>query len=174
MQPATLMFKVAGVDVERGIFPGGFEDHFMIPAKEIPVLKDCDHCQETSYDIQALGEKELPKPTQAMYWHRTTLPGIVTCNMTNCIGIDGTKAEDLTKATYICRKQMDAIVAFLQNYVPGFENCYLISSASLIGIRETRHFEGEARITEQDISEARVFDDWVVTKAKFNFDVYII
>ena len=172
MQPATLMFKVAGVDVERGIFPGGFEDHFMIPAKEIPVLKDCDHCQETSYDIQALGEKELPKPTGHVLLYRTTLPGIVTCNMTNCIGIDGTKAEDLTKATYICRKQMDAIVAFLQNYVPGFENCYLISSASLIGIRETRHFEGEARITEQDISEARVFDDWVVTKAKFNFDVH--
>lgn len=172
MQPATLMFKVAGVDVERGVFPGGFEDHFMIPTKEIPLLRDGEDSLETSYDIQALGEKELPKPAGHVLLYRTTLPGIVTCNMTNCIGIDGTKTGDLTKATYTCRKQMDLIVQFLRDYVPGFEHCYIISSGSLIGIRETRHFEGEAMITEQDILEARVFDDWVVTKAQFNFDVH--
>ena len=50
--------------------------------------------------------------------------------------------------------------------------CFLISSASLIGVRETRHFKGEKTITEQDILEAKVFDDWVVTKAYFNFDVH--
>lgn len=78
----------------------------------------------------------------------------------------------MTRATFVCREQMDRIVDFLRKVVPGFENCYLISSASLIGIRETRHFEGESTITEQDILEARVFDDWVVTRASFNFDVH--
>ena len=92
--------------------------------------------------------------------------------MTNCIGIDGTKAEDLTKATIICRKQMDRIVEFLRKFVPGFEECYLISSASLIGVRETRHFEGEYVLGQEDIVSARVFPDWVVTKAHFNFDVH--
>ena len=48
----------------------------------------------------------------------------------------------------------------------------MISSASLVGIRETRHFKGEAVITREDILEARVFDDWVVAKAHFNFDVH--
>lgn len=96
----------------------------------------------------------------------------MTCNMTNATGIDGTKAEDLTRATIQCRKQMDQIVEFLRKIVPGFENCYLISSASLIGVRETRHFEGESVITEQDILKARVFEDWVVTRASFNFDVH--
>ncbi len=156
MQPATIMFKVAGVDVERGVFPGGFEEHLAIPAG----------------DIQKLGEEHLPPPAGHVLLYRSTLPGIVTCNMTNCTDIDGTKAEDLTRATVVCRKQMDSIVHFLREYVPGFENCYLISSASLIGIRETRHFKGEAVITREDILEARVFDDWVVTKAHFNFDVH--
>ena len=156
MQPATIMFKVAGVDVERGVFPGGFEEHLAIPAG----------------DIQKLGEEHLPSPAGHVLLYRSTLPGIVTCNMTNCTDIDGTKAEDLTRATVVCRKQMESIVHFLRGYVPGFENCYLISSASLIGIRETRHFKGEAVITREDILEARVFDDWVVTKAHFNFDVH--
>ncbi len=156
MQPATIMFKVAGVDVERGVFPGGFEEHLAIPAG----------------DIQKLGEEHLPPPAGHVLLYRSTLPGIVTCNMTNCTDIDGTKAEDLTRATVVCRKQMESIVHFLREYVPGFENCYLISSASLIGIRETRHFKGEAVITREDILEARVFDDWVVTKAHFNFDVH--
>jgi len=92
--------------------------------------------------------------------------------MTNCTGVDGTRAEDLTKATLVCREQMDEIVAFLRRFVPGFENCYIISSASLVGIRETRHFKGEETICPQDILEARVFDNWVVAKASFNFDVH--
>lgn len=156
MQPATIMFKVAGVDTEKAVFPGCFEETYDVPAG----------------DLQTLGKQNIPSPAGHVLLYRSTLPGIVTCNMTNCTGIDGTNTGDLTKATYICRKQMDHIVEFLRKYVPGFENCYIISSASLIGVRETRHFEGEAVITEQDILEAKVFDDWSVTKANFNFDVH--
>ena len=156
MQPMTIMFKVAGVDVERGVFPGGFEETFPVPMG----------------DIQTLGREHLPFPAGHVLLYKTTLPGVVTCNMTNCIGVDGTNPDDLMRATLICRSQMDPIVSFLREYVPGFEKCFLISSASLIGVRETRHFEGESRITEKDIQEARVFDDWAVTRASFNFDVH--
>jgi len=156
MQPVTIMFKVAGVDVERSVFPGSFEETFQIPAG----------------DIQELGRKHISSPAGHVLLYKTTLPGVVTCNMTNCIDIDGTDAEDLTRATLVCRKQMDEIVDFLREFVPGFEHCYLISSASLIGIRETRHFKGEETLTEQDILESRVFDNWVVAKASFNFDVH--
>ena len=94
--------------------------------------------------------------------------------MTNAIDIDGTKAEDLTKATITCRKQMDDIVKYLREFVPGFEKCFVISSASLMGIRETRHFKGKYTLTKQDILEAKVFDDYVVKDAHFNFDVHNI
>lgn len=156
MQPMSIMFKVAGVEVERGVFPGGFEETFQIPKG----------------DIQTLGREHIPAPGGHVLLYKTTLPGVVTCNMTNCINVDGTNPDDLTRATLICRNQIDPIVEFLRGYVPGFEHCCLISSASVIGVRETRHFEGEARITEYDISEARVFDDWAVTRASFNFDVH--
>lgn len=156
MQPMTLMFKVAGVDTGRAVFPGSFETTFEVPAG----------------DLQTLAKHHLPYPAGHVLLYRTSLPGVVTCNMTNCIDVDGTRAEDLTKAEYVCRSQIEPIVAFLRRFVPGFENCYVISSASMIGVRETRHFEGEYTLTEQDILEAKVFDDWAVTKAHFNFDVH--
>lgn len=156
MQPATIMFKIGGVDYEKAIFPGGFEQCAQVPAGE----------------IQALGREHLPSPAGHVLLYRTTLPGVVTCNMTNCTGIDGTNADDLAAATTACREQIDPIIRFLRTYAPGYENCYLLSSASLIGIRETRHFKGIETITEQDIQEARVFEHWVVTKAHFNFDVH--
>lgn len=81
---------------------------------------------------------------------------------------------DLTKATIGCRNQLNAIVKYLREFVPGYENCYIISSASLIGVRETRHFKGKYTITEQDISEAKEFEDYVVKDAYFNFDVHNI
>lgn len=158
MQPATIMFKVGGVDYEKAVFPGSFE-----------TLVDTD-----KGELQALAKKNLPAPAGHVLLYQTTLPGVVTCNMTNCIDIDGTNADDLTKATIICREQMDKIVDFLRSFVPGYENCFIISSASLIGIRETRHFKGEYTLTEQDILDAKVFDDFVVKDAHFNFDVHNI
>jgi hypothetical protein len=158
MQPMSIMFKVAGVDYGRAVFPGFFEDTIQIPKGE----------------IQALGKKHLPFPAGHVLLYRSSLPGIVTCNMTNCVDVDGTNTDDLTRATVICRHQIHHIVRFLRDYVPGYENCYLISSASIIGVRETRRFKGERTLTEQDILEARVFDDWAVTKASFNFDVHNI
>ncbi len=156
MQPMTTMFKVAGVDTERAVLPGSFESTYELPEG----------------DLQTLAQEHLPFPAGHVLLYRSTLPGIITCNMTNCIDVDGTKAEDLTEAELVCRSQIGPIVEFLKRFVPGFENCYVISSASHIGVRETRHFEGEYTLTEQDILEAKVFEDWAVTKAHFNFDVH--
>ncbi len=158
MQPATLMFKVGGVDYDRAVFLGSFESTHETPNGE----------------LQALAKQHIPYPAGHILTYESTLPGVVTCNMTNAIEIDGTCAEDLTKATLICRRQMDDIVKYLRKFVPGYENCFIISSASLIGIRETRHFKGKYTLNEQDILEAKVFDDYVVKDAYFNFDVHNI
>ncbi|MBQ4050323.1 MAG: FAD-dependent oxidoreductase [Oscillospiraceae bacterium] len=156
MQPATMMFKVGGVDPEKAVYPPSFETTI----------------ETEKGELQALAKEKLPHPAGHVLLYRSTIPGIVTCNMTNCIDIDGTKAEDLTRAEIVCRKQMVPIVKFLREYVPGYENCYIISAASLMGIRETRHFYGVSTITEEDILAARLFEDWVVRGAHFNFDVH--
>lgn len=158
MQPATLMFKVGGVDYDRAVFLGAFESTYDTPNGE----------------LQQLAKEHIPHPAGHILTYKTTLPGVVTCNMTNAIDIDGTCADDLTRATLTCRRQMADIVKYLRRFVPGYENCYIISSASLIGIRETRHFKGKYTLNENDILEAKIFDDYVVKDACFNFDVHNI
>ena len=156
MQPMTLMFKLGGVDTDRAIFPQAFEHCIEVPAGE----------------IQALGKAELPSPAGHVLLYRSTLPGVVTVNMTNLTRVDGTKAEDLTRAQIACHGQIGPIVDFLRRRAPGYEKCFVISSAAQVGVRETRHFKGVSTITEEDILAARVFPDWVVTKAHFNFDIH--
>ena len=158
MQPATLMFKVGGVDTDRAVFPGSFETLVDTPRGE----------------LQALAREKLPHPAGHVLLYRSTLPGIVTCNMTNVTDVNGTSAQDLTKAEIVCRKQMPLILNFLREYVPGYENCYIIGSASLIGVRETRHFKGVKTLTEQEIWQAVQHEDAVVFDAHFNFDVHNI
>ena len=156
MQPATTMFKVGGVDTDNAVYLGAFEDRY----------------QTDKGELQSLAKEHLPHPAGHVLLYKSTLPGIVTCNMTNCVDIDGTSAADLTKAEMTCRNQMREIVKFLRAFVPGYKNCFIISSASLVGIRETRHFKGLYTLNESDILAARVFDDWVVKDAHFNFDVH--
>ena len=156
MQPATLMFKIGGVDYSRAIFPPSFETRIEVEHGE----------------IQDLARKELPFPAGHVLLYGSTLPGVVTVNMTNAIDIDGTKAEDLTRAELICRSQMEPIVEFLRKHAPGYEKCYIISAASLIGIRETRHFKGVKTLHSDSILKAEQFDDWVVRGAHFNFDIH--
>ncbi len=158
MQPATLMFKVAGVDTDRAVFLHSFESTYETPKGE----------------LQALARQHLPAPAGHVLLYPSTLPGVVTCNMTNCTDIDGTSAADLTRAEEVCRGQMYKIEAFLREFVPGYEHCFIIGSGSLIGVRETRHFKGLYTITREDILAARQFDDWVVEDAYFNFDVHNI
>ncbi len=156
MQPATLMFKVAGVDTNRAIYIGCFEDTY----------------QTEKGDLQTLAKKYLEAPAGHVLLMENPVPGIVTVNMTNAINVNGTDAKSITDAELLCRKQMSAIEKFLREFVPGYENCYIISSASLIGVRETRHFVGKYTITKEDILEARQFEDWAVRGAYFNFDVH--
>ncbi len=156
MQPCTIMFKVGGVDYKRALFPPSFETTI----------------QTEKGEIQALGKEHLPFPAGHVLLYSQPTPNTVCCNMTNAIEIDGTDGESLTKGIMTCHSQIVPIVKFLREYVPGYENCWLMSSASLIGIRETRHFEGIKSLTAEDILEAKYHNDWVVRRAWFNFDVH--
>lgn len=156
MQPMSIMFKVAGVDMDRAMFFWGMEDTVKLPEG----------------DLQTLGREKLPSPAGHILLYPSSIPGVATINMTNAIDMDGTNVRDLNHAEYICRKQIPEIIAFLQRYVPGYEGCYLIDSADVIGVRETRRFKAAYELNENDISEARVFEDWVVTKSNFFFDLH--
>lgn len=156
MQPVTLMFKIDDVNFKEAIFPGSFETTVEVPAGE----------------IQALGRRELPHPAGHVLLYKGTVDGQVVVNMTNLTGIDGTNVRDITRAEVECHRQVPKIINFLRQYAPGYENCRLLETAAIVGVRETRHFKGLYSLTAEDIVEARIFSDWVATRNSFNFDIH--
>lgn len=155
-QPVTLMFRIGGVDHSRAIFPGSFESLVDVPKGE----------------IQALGHEHLPFPAGHVLLYPAPLPGEVCVNMTNVTGVNATDVRELTRAELTCREQMVKIVQFLREFAPGYENCYAVTSAANVGVRETRHFKALYQLNETDIVEARTFDDWIATRNHFNFDIH--
>ena len=158
MQPMTHMVQLAGVDRSHVTYVKQFEFDWVVDGES----------------LQQLARRAIPAPAGHVLIYPTVFPGNVILNMTNCIGVDGTNADDLTRADLACRSQIPTILGFLQKHAPGFEKAYVIKVSSRIGVRETRHFVGLETITEQDIRTARVFDNWAVTRAHFNFDVHNI
>ena len=155
-QPVTLMFRIGGVDYKRAFFPGSFESLMELPKGE----------------IQSLGKTHLPHPAGHVLLYKNRLPGEVVVNMTNVTQINGCDVRDLTRAESVCREQMEKIILFLREYVPGYEKCYATSSADMVGVRETRHFKGVMTLTPDDIVQATVFKDWIATRNYFNFDIH--
>ncbi|MGD2175682.1 MAG: FAD-dependent oxidoreductase, partial [Candidatus Brocadiaceae bacterium] len=87
--------------------------------------------------------------------------------------VDGTSARDLTRATIEGRRQAWHAIDVYRKYVPGMENCYMVSTPNTVGVRESRRILGEYVLTEDDITQQREFEDNICYGAFF-IDVHNI
>ncbi|MCF8567331.1 FAD-dependent oxidoreductase [Alicyclobacillus tolerans] len=85
----------------------------------------------------------------------------VTINITRVHGIDGTNPDHITHAEIESQKQMFEAIGFLRKYVPGFENCHIVSTPYQVGVRESRHIKGDYVLTKEDVMEGRDFSDQI-------------
>ena len=72
--------------------------------------------------------------------------------MTGETGIDGTNVEDVSRAERIARKRLQQALGVFQKYMPGFENAYFTTTASTLGVRETRRIVGTHILNKDDVS----------------------
>ena len=75
--------------------------------------------------------------------------------------IDGTSAEQLSRAEIQGRRQAADFFEFLRTSAPGFENAYVSDIAPQVGIRETRRVLGEYQLTDKDVLGCASFDDTI-------------
>ncbi len=142
-QPVTLMFTIGGVDYEKvKKFRGSSYklEHVWEKAQENGDMRPFQHC--------VMG-----------WWWTPTRPDQLGINFTHVNFIDSTKAEDLTKATIEGRKQAYESIEVYRKYIPGMENCYMISTPNTVGIRESRRIHGLYTLTKDDLLAMRKFDD---------------
>lgn len=70
--------------------------------------------------------------------------------------------KDLTKAELETRIKVKELFSILKKNVPGFQDSYICSTATQIGIRESRRLVGEYILTKDDILNGQHFDDVVL------------
>lgn len=141
-QPTTLMFTIGGVD-----WPKVDEWRTSYPMTEVWLKAQADGIMEPFQSV-IMG-----------FWHTDVLPDQVGINMTHMTGIDSTRAEDLTAATIEGRRQAHHLVQVFQKVVPGMAQCYLISTAPSLGLRESRRIKGVVTITANDLMNRRAWED---------------
>jgi hypothetical protein len=144
VQPCTLMFLIGGVDW----------------SKVEPFRDSQDRTlMQVWAAAQANGDMEGFQDQIMGWWWTPTRPDQVGQNFTHMFGCDPTSAESITKATIEGRRQAFHMIPVFRKYVPGMERCYLISTASLLGTRESRRIVGEYVLTDEDILTEKTWPD---------------
>ena len=154
-QPATLMFMIGGVDWTR----------------TKPFQREHGGLEDVWAKAQAAGDMEPFQSVIMGWWWTPTRPDQVGQNFTHLVGVDCTNAESITQATIEGRRQAFHMLPVFRKYVPGMENCYLISTAALLGTRESRRIVGPVVLSEHDIMRRREWPD-SVCYGSFYIDIH--
>lgn len=160
MQPATLFFRVGNVDTPR------LKAHIREHRDEIRPFYG-----PFSWLIREKAAEWGDVPRGEVCLFESPAAGEYRLNVTRILDVDGTNAEDLTRAELEGLRQAHQVFGFLKKYAPGFENARFLDTAATIGIRETRHVDGLYRLTVDDVRACRVPDDSIAVMAT-NMDTH--
>ena len=113
------------------------------------------------YLLKAIEEGHFSQPDKH-------LPGVYHVGQTlgflnggHIFGTNSLNCESLTNGMMKGRKLVQEYIAYYKKYVPGFENIELVTTASLMGVRESRRIVGEYELTYDDYAAQRKFPDQI-------------
>lgn len=178
MQPPTLMFCLAGVDTDalRMAIASSPREARTYLTDFIPADYFGQNHQFIVVGLRELmarakAERGLRIPNERTIIITGLKKGEVWINMTRVKGTDGTDARSLTAGEIEARAQIDDIVTYLVNYVPGFAGAYFARTAPFLGIRESRRIVGQYVMTQDDVLACRHFDD-AIAVASYPIDIH--
>lgn len=147
-QPMTLNFRLTNVDWKR-----------YDRAKANALYKE-------------FREKGLIKnPREDILAFNYPVYNIMHLNTTRVVGKNPCSVEDLTESEMIAREQVYEMYRFMKDNIEGMENCDIVSSASEIGIRESRRIVGHYILTKEDVTGAVKHDDRIA-RATYEIDIH--
>jgi len=149
-QPMTLCFRMGNVDVDKYVT----EER----ADAIKLYKE----YKAAGKIKNVYEKILT--------FRTPSKGVLHFNSTRIVKKSPINAFDITEAEIEAREQVFELVAFLKENVSAFKDAVLLSTATQIGVRESRMIEGEYTLGQEDLLALTRFEDSI---AACNYDMDI-
>ncbi|MHC8944430.1 FAD dependent oxidoreductase [Advenella incenata] len=160
MQPVSMYFTMSNVDLRRLAQWAKTTDD--VPAQAIP---DTDEGLE--YGLWLTGFNKLLKKFQdeegiVLQRDNITLKtanGVLYVNGTRVLGVDVFSPKEFSDALIECYRQIEGVAKFLKDRIPGFEQAGIGQIAPVLGVRETRHIQGEYTLTGKDSIEGTRFED---------------
>jgi ribulose 1,5-bisphosphate synthetase/thiazole synthase len=152
-QPVSTSFRLSNVDFQ------GMRSYYA----EFP-----DDIWFTRLVRQAREKGDFDVPRHSIVYHGMRPWGELTgINATRIFVKDPTDARELTAAEVEGRRQVYAVAAMLQKYVPGFANCEVSYIATQIAARESRRVIGGYVLTGDDIVNGATFEDAIAKSPCF-------
>ena len=155
LMPATHCFILSNVN----------EESFMTACAKGAVLMG-NHPKTRIYDI--INSGRYPLITDAHVCSILIGPGTVGFNAGHLWKVDNTVPESVSTAAMQGRKLAAQFRdAFAEFYPETFGNAFLVSTGSVVGIRETRRITGDYVLTLGDYIERRSFGDEICRNSYF-------
>ncbi len=174
MQPMSLMFTMGDVDVEKAVDTVGRRRALAIDPLpwQSKYMHFSLHLEQWEEELHR-AFPEIPRERLFNYFTGNAFrKGVINgATQVHVFGVDGTDAEDLSRAEIQARQMVYRLAQFMREHVPGFEKSYLLSTSAHIGVRETRRIVGEYQLTYDDVVDGRQQED-VVALGGFFVDIH--
>jgi hypothetical protein len=89
-----------------------------------------------------------------------------TMNAGHLFHTDALKTRSLSDAMRLGRRLAQEYAGFYRKYMPGCENMQVLSTGSLLGVRESRRVVGEYELNYEDFKARRHFPDQIAIYCK--------
>ena len=96
---------------------------------------------------------------------------MLAINTSRIIEIDASDPYQLSKGLEEGYLQVRELMAFMNKYLPGFEQAQLAGISPTLGVRETRHFVGVKRLTHETMYAPETKRE-AVAQSAYNIDIH--
>jgi hypothetical protein len=139
IMPTSTTFRIAGVDTDT------------VDMYETAII----------YEQHRL-KGEINVPLEGLFW-QIVCKGVIQIFGTRVFNINPLDPESAAIGEKEQRRQIREITNFLKKEMPAFRDCRLINTGVSIGMIGTRRIRGDYFLTQQDILDAKKFEDAIAT-----------
>jgi ribulose 1,5-bisphosphate synthetase/thiazole synthase len=147
-KPITMMFNMAGVDVDKVLSRVGNWSNLK------NVVTDAVRRGELAFELGTTLEWGTPGVHAECLIH----PGEINVWSGNLRGVDALDPKQLTQAELITRDHVMRLVAYLQKHMPGFEGSWIELTSPMLGVRATRQILGGISPNMQEVRNTKFAD----------------
>ena len=155
--PTGLVFRIGGVDTKKS-------DSFIMENSEKyrKLLNELHKKNKLEGAIAAEASGGKARAAGAGTYSKTTINSVVWFSNSFSKG-DSLDIEHLTCAEKTIREKALSTLDFYKKHIPGFENSFLLDTASQFGTRANRRLLGEHVLTQEEIKNNIKFKDIIAT-----------